>query len=125
MEPGRLGLPPPLCHRARRENERAMGCPALPADRSVSPEGTTMEIVYAHCAGIDVHKQTAVVTVGWRDDQGQPHKQTRTFGTMTRELEQLREWLVESSVTHVAMACTGVYWKPIFSVLEAAGLMVV
>jgi transposase len=84
-----------------------------------------MEIVYAHCAGFDVHKQTAVVTVGWRDDQGQPHKQTRTFGTMTRELEQLREWLVESSVTHVAMESTGVYWKPIFNVLEAAGLMVV
>jgi transposase len=80
-----------------------------------------MEIVYVHCAGIDVHKQTAVVTVGWRDDQGQPHKQTRTFGTLTRELE----WLVESSVTHVAMESTGVYWKPIFNVLEAAGLMVV
>jgi transposase len=84
-----------------------------------------MEIVYPHCAGIDVHKRTAVVTVGWCDEQGRPHQQTRTFGTMTRELEQVRQWLVAHEVTHVAMESTGVYWKPIFNVLEEAGLTVI
>ena len=84
-----------------------------------------MEIVYPRCAAIDGHKRTAVVTVGWVDDQGRPQKQTRTFGTMTRDLERLRQWLAERGVTHVGMESTGVYWKPICNVLEAGGLTVV
>jgi transposase len=70
-----------------------------------------MDLVYPRCAGIDVHKGTAVVTIGWVDDRGQRQRKTRTFGTMTAEIEQLASWLVEHRVTHVAMESTGVYWS--------------
>jgi transposase len=77
-----------------------------------------MEILYPRCAGIDVHKRTAVVTATWLDKQGRRHKETRTFSTMTADLERLRAWLVERGVTHVAIESTGVYWKPVFNLLE-------
>jgi transposase len=77
-----------------------------------------MEVLYSRCAGIDVHKRTAVVTVGWLDEQGRRRKETRTFSTMTADLEQLRGWLVERGVTHAAIESTGVYWKPVFNLLE-------
>ena len=77
-----------------------------------------MEVLYPRCAGIDVHKRTVVVTVGWVDERGRRHKQARTYGTMTADLERLRAWLVEQGVTHVAMESTGVYWKPVFNLLE-------
>ena len=72
-----------------------------------------MDLVYPRCAGIDVHKRTAVATIGWVDAQGKRQRKTRTFGTMTAEIEQLAAWLVEHAVTHVAMASTGVYWIPL------------
>ncbi len=77
-----------------------------------------MDLVYPRCAGIDVHKRTAVATIGWVDEQGQRQRKTRTFGTMTAEIEQLAAWLVEHGVTHVAMESTGVYWRPVFNLLE-------
>jgi transposase len=77
-----------------------------------------MEILYPRCAGIDVHKRTAVVTATWLDEQGRRQKQTRTFSTMTADLERLRAWLVDCGVTHVAIESTGVYWKPVFNLLE-------
>jgi transposase len=77
-----------------------------------------MDVLYPRCAGIDVHKRTAVVTIGWVDEQGQRRKQTRTYGTMTADIERLGAWLVEQRVTHVAMESTGVYWKPVFNLLE-------
>jgi transposase len=77
-----------------------------------------MDVRYPRCAGIDVHKRTAVVTIGWVDERGQRRKQTRTFGTMTADLERLAAWLVEQRVTHAAMESTGVYWKPVFNLLE-------
>ncbi len=84
-----------------------------------------MEVVYPRCAAIDVHKRSAVATVGWVDGRGRRQKQTRTFGTMTADLDRLRRWLAEAGVTHVAMESTGVYWKPIFNLLEEGGLTVV
>jgi transposase len=77
-----------------------------------------MEIVYARCAAIDVHKETAVVTVGWVDERGQRRTESRTFGTMTGDIERLVAWLGEHGVTHVAMESTGVYWRPLFNLLE-------
>ena len=77
-----------------------------------------MEILYPRCAAIDVHKETAVATVGWTDDGGRHHKETRTFGTMTADVERLVAWLGEHGITHVAMESTGVYWKPLFNLLE-------
>ena len=84
-----------------------------------------MDVLYPHCAAIDVHKRTAVTTVGWVDEQGERHRQTRTFGTMTADIERLCQWLAEHHVTHVAMESTGVYWKPLFNLLEEQPFVVV
>jgi transposase len=81
-----------------------------------------MEVVYTHCCGLDVHKRVVVaclVTPG--PAGGEPVKQVRSFGTMTAELEQLAAWLAERGCTVVAMESTGVYWQPIWNVLEASG----
>jgi transposase len=77
-----------------------------------------MEILYCDCAGLDVHKETVVVCVRRLGAAGQVHQEVRTFGTMTRDLLALADWLAAQGVTHVAMESTGVYWKPIFNILE-------
>jgi transposase len=77
-----------------------------------------MEIVYARCAGADVHKKTVVVCVIVPDNQGGWRKETRTFGTMTADLLALSDWLQQCGCTHVAMESTGEYWKPVFNILE-------
>jgi transposase len=76
-----------------------------------------MDILYPCCAGLDVHKQTVVATVR-RLDQGKVRQYTRTYGTMTEQLLELADWLEAEGVTHVAMESTGVYWKPIWNLLE-------
>jgi len=58
-------------------------------------------------------------------ESGKAHKQVRTFGTTTRDLVSLREWLSSEGCTHVAMESTGVYWKPIYAILEGAFEIVV
>jgi transposase len=77
-----------------------------------------MQVVYERCAGLDVHKRTVVACTTTPDASGQPHKECRTFSTMTPEVCQLRDWLTSLGVTQVAMESTGVYWKPIDNVLE-------
>jgi transposase len=74
-----------------------------------------MQVVYPICGGIDVHAKMLVACLR---DKGQ--KQTRTFSTMTDDLLRLRDWLVESNCTHVAIESTGVYWKPVFNILEGS-----
>ena len=78
-----------------------------------------MEVIYERCAGLDVHKKsvtacriTPAVRGGWQ-------KERRRFGTMTDELLKLSDWLREAQVTAVAMESTGVYWKPVFNILES------
>lgn len=77
-----------------------------------------MQALIERCAGLDIHQATIVATVRAPDDRGGRRVETRTFGTMTVDLLVLREWLQASGVTHVALESTGVYWKPIFYVLE-------
>lgn len=77
-----------------------------------------MQVVYARCAGIDVHKKTVVVTVMLTAESGRMAQETRTFATMTAELLALDTWLEEQGVTHVAMESTGVYWYPVYNLLE-------
>jgi transposase len=79
-----------------------------------------MEILYTNCAGIDVHKQTLKVCLLTRTSDGQPHKEFRTYLTPTEELLQLGDWLKEHGCTHVAFEATGVYWKPVFNLLEGS-----
>jgi len=79
-----------------------------------------MELVIARCAGLDVHQATVVATVRTPDGRGGRRRTTETFGTMTADLLALREWLQAHGVTHVALESTGVYWKPVYYVLEDA-----
>jgi transposase len=80
-----------------------------------------MNTVYERCAGIDVHKKNVVVCAITPNEQGQRHKELRTFSTMMPDLLQMQQWLERLSVTHVAMESTGSFWKPIFNVLEHTG----
>ena len=77
-----------------------------------------MEVVYARCCGLDIHKAKIVACVITPGSDGRVKKAIRTFGTMTDELLALGDWLAEAGCTHVAMESTGVYWKPIWNVLE-------
>lgn len=70
------------------------------------------------CAGIDVGKERLAVTVMVGPLAGEPRTETREFGTITAELNRLRQWLQAEGVTHVVMESTGPYWKPVFNVLE-------
>jgi len=79
-----------------------------------------MDLMIARCAGLDVHQATVVATVRIPDDHGGRRSVTETFGTMTPDLLVLREWLQAYGVAHVALESTGVYWKPIYYVLEDA-----
>ncbi len=74
-----------------------------------------MEVIYERCCGLDIHKKsmTACVLVPGR-------KEIRSFGTMTEDVLHLSDWLTEQGVTHVAMESTGVYWKPIWNLLEGS-----
>src|SRR5437762_7303771 len=77
-----------------------------------------MDTLYPRCAGVDVHKKNVVVCVRCVSEGGRVTKQVRTFLTMTRSLLALADWLAEQGVTHVAMESTGVYWKPVYNLLE-------
>ncbi len=77
-----------------------------------------MQVLYERCAAIDVHQKTAVTTILVSQPDGSPQKQTRTFATMTSDLLALEDWLRGLGITVVAMESTGVYWHPIFNILE-------
>jgi transposase len=77
-----------------------------------------MELLISRCAGLDVHQATVVATVRVPDEQGGRQSVTETFGTMTADLLALRDWLQAYGVTHVALESTGVYWKPVYYMLE-------
>lgn len=78
-----------------------------------------MEVVYERCAGLDVHKKSVVACRIIPSEGGGWQVEVRKFGTMTDELLTLADWLRQAEVTHVAMESTGVYWKPIFNILES------
>jgi len=78
-----------------------------------------MKVLYERCAGCDIHKKAVTVHVAVPEGG-----ETRTYGTTTAELLEVVEWLVACRVTHVAMESTGVYWKPLYNLLEATGLTV-
>lgn len=83
-------------------------------------EATYFEQVVANDCGFDVHKETVVATVSGTGIKSE----TRTFSTFTRSLTELREWILSLGVTHVAMESTGVFWKPVFNILEGHGLTI-
>lgn len=80
----------------------------------------TFNQVVSRGCGIDVHKESVMATL---DGEG-IRKISKQFGTFTSSLTELRDWLLENEITHVAMESTGVYWKPVYNILEPAGLTV-
>jgi len=77
-----------------------------------------VDVVHARCCGLDVHKKTVVACVLITAGDGTVDRQVRTFSTMTPDLLLLADWLSSLGVTHVALESTGVYWRPVFNVLE-------
>jgi transposase len=77
-----------------------------------------MDTMYRCCAGLDVHKETVAACVRRVDASGRVSKEVRTFGTTTGALLQLSDWLVSQGVEAAAMESTGVFWKPLWNILE-------
>ena len=78
-----------------------------------------MEVLYERCCGLDVHKSKVVACLITPGEGKKPRKEIRTFGTTTRDLLMLGDWLGAAGCTHVAMESTGPYWRPVYNVLEA------
>ncbi len=79
-----------------------------------------MRVTFTRCAGLDVHKKSVSVTLQTDSPGSSLHEETRTFGTTTAELLRMRDWLEEEKITHAAIESTGVFWKPVFNILEGA-----
>ena len=80
-----------------------------------------MDVVFTHCAGLDVHKKSVMACRITPDPTGQQAEgliEVREFGTLTVDLLALSDWLAAAGMTHVAMESTGEYWKPVFNLLE-------
>lgn len=77
-----------------------------------------MDVIYTHCAGLDVHKKTVVACCMTPGAHGEKLIETRTFETMTADLLALSDWLTSQPITHIAMESTGEFWKPVYNLLE-------
>ncbi len=80
-----------------------------------------MQVVHSRCAGLDVHKETVVACLRIQR-KGKIREETRQFSTLTSSLYELGEWLVSEGVKQIGMEATGVYWRPVWHILEACGL---
>src|SRR5215470_15548997 len=80
--------------------------------------GTTMEVLYPRCSGLDVHKRFVVACLSLVEANGRRHKELRQFGTITSEILALKDWLKASGCRQIAMESTGVFWIPLFHLLE-------
>ena len=76
-----------------------------------------MELLHRRCCGLDVHKETVVACLRLVSD-GKVTTEVRTFQTTTADLLRLSEWLAANECTHVAMEASGVYWKPVWHILD-------
>jgi len=79
-------------------------------------------LVHRNCCGLDVHKQSIAACLIREDHNGSSRKEKRVFGTMTAQLRELAQWLIGANVSAVAMEATGVYWVPVWNVLDQHGL---
>jgi transposase len=76
--------------------------------------------MYERCCGLDIHK-ASIAACALITDKGKTLEETRRFGTMTADLRELAVWLQQKEIRHVAMESTGIYWKPVWNILEPAG----
>ncbi len=79
-----------------------------------------MRVMYERCCGLDIHK-AGIAACALISERGKTKEETRRFGTMTADLQELAEWLDQKEIRQVAMESTGIYWKPIWNILEPAG----
>lgn len=77
-----------------------------------------METLISRCAGMDVHQEQIVICTMVDLEDGSVETETKTFSTMTRNLFEMLQWLESKEITHIAMESTGVYWKPVYNILE-------
>src|SRR5215468_2821812 len=77
-----------------------------------------MQVLYERCAGLDVHKKSITACALWFNNDGEKEKEVRSFSTMTSSLMAMADWLKQRGVTHVAMEATGVFWRPVWTILE-------
>lgn len=86
--------------------------------RQSKRESPVLSVVYPVCCGLDVHKESVFACLLRRGADGKTDRQHRTFGTTMKELRQLADWLLTEGCRVAGMESTGVYWKPVFNVLE-------
>ena len=84
-----------------------------------------MDVLYERCAGLDVHQQTIVACRISPGPEGRARKEVQTFSATTAGLQLLADWLTEAGCKHVAMESTGVYWKPVYNLLEGRFTVIV
>src|SRR6266705_3409509 len=77
-----------------------------------------MSVLYTRCAGLDVHKETVVACLMLTASSGKITREVRTFATTTLGLQTMAQWLASQKVTHIAIESTGIYWRPVFNILE-------
>src|SRR5437588_2614940 len=87
-------------------------------ERLLREVGTGMQVVHERCCGLDVHKKTVVACILITLANGEVQRHIRTFSTMTAGLLALSDWLESLAVTVIAMESTGIYWRPVFNLLE-------
>jgi transposase len=112
------GEPEPVAPGTPGSTKSSLLHPAMSSGVERAWGDRAMDIVYPCCAGLDVHKKTVVACIRRLGPFGQPDEPVRTFGTMTGDLLELADWLAAQGVVQVAMESTGVYWKPVFYLLE-------
>jgi transposase len=76
------------------------------------------DIVHRRCCGLDIHKDQIAACVRWAEDNGEVEQETRVFGTTTEQLRSMGDWMRGHGVQLVAMESTGIYWRPVWNVLE-------
>jgi hypothetical protein len=97
--------------------EHVKECPVFLLRPALTAEETAMQIICRRCAGLDVHEKS--VSVCARIVKGKEVETVEaTLPTFTEDLEQLRDWLVRNRIQRVAMESTGVYWRPVWNILE-------
>jgi len=84
-----------------------------------------MDVLYTHCAGLDVHKKTVVACCLTPGSAGTVQREIRTFSTLTPDRLRLADWLTSLGITHVALEATGEFWKPVHAILEACVTLLV
>ncbi|HKF35771.1 MAG TPA: transposase [Ktedonobacteraceae bacterium] len=85
---------------------------------SKESEEQAMQVIYPRCAGLDVHQKTVVVTAMVTQDDGTVQREQRAVSTMTADLLTLDDWLRQRQIDVIALESTGVYWRPVYPILE-------